>query len=54
MEAHIFVTIDRLGKCRLSAAPLDTGNDGTTAGLPQALGDHTAQRLIYIHMTMKT
>ena len=40
MEAHIFVTIDRWGKCRLSTAPHNTGNDGTTAGLPQALAQH--------------
>ena len=39
MEAHFFVTIDSWGKCRLSTVPLTTGNDGSTAGLPQALGD---------------
>ena len=38
MEAHFFVIIDRWGKCRLSAAPLNAGNDGIIAGLPQALG----------------
>ena len=38
MEAHFLVIIDRWGKCRLSTVPLKTGNDGTTAGLPQALG----------------
>ena len=38
MEAHLLVIIDRWGKCRLSTAPHNTGNDGTTAGLPQALG----------------
>ena len=38
MEAHFFVTIDSWGKCRLSTVPLKTGNDGSTAGLPQALG----------------
>ena len=37
MEAHFFVTIDSWGKCRLSTVPLKTGNDGSTAGLPQAL-----------------
>ena len=37
MEAYTFVTIDRWGKCRDSTVPLKTGNDGTTAGLPQAL-----------------
>ena len=37
MEAHLLVIIDRWGKCRLSTVPLKTGNDGTTAGLPQAL-----------------
>ena len=39
MEAHNFVTIDRWGKFRASTIPLNAGNDGTTAGLPQAL-DH--------------
>ena len=38
MEAHNFVTIDRWGKFRASTVPLNTGNDGTTAGLPQGLG----------------
>ena len=38
MEAHFFVIIDSWGKCRLSTVPLKTGNDGMTAGLPQALG----------------
>ena len=38
MEAHNFVTIDRWGKFRASTVPLNAGNDGTTAGLPQALG----------------
>ena len=37
MEAHNFVTIDSWGKFRASTVPLNTGNDGTTAGLPQAL-----------------
>ena len=37
MEAHFFVTIDRWGKCRLSTAPLNAGNNGFTAALPQAL-----------------
>ena len=40
MEAHNFVTIDSWGKFRASTVPLNTGNDGTTAGLPQALGCH--------------
>ena len=39
MEAHNFVTIDSWGKFRASTVPLNPGNDGTTAGLPQALGD---------------
>ena len=43
MEAHNFVTIDRWGKFRASTVPLNTGNDGTTAGLPQALGDALSQ-----------
>ena len=42
MEAHFFVTIDSWGKCRLSTVPLTTGNDGSTAGLPQALAYNTA------------
>ena len=37
IEAHLLVIINRWGKCRLSTVPLNTGNDGTTAGLPQAL-----------------
>ena len=41
MEAHNFVTIDRWGKFRASTVPLNTGNDGTTAGLPQALVQET-------------
>ena len=43
MEAHFFVTIDSWGKCRLSTVPLTTGNDGSTAGLPQALGHYQTQ-----------
>ena len=38
MEAHLLVIIDRWGKCRLSTVSLNAGNDGMTAGLPQALG----------------
>ena len=41
MEAHFFVIIDMWGKCRHSTASLNAGNDGTTSGLPQGLGQGT-------------
>ena len=44
MEAYFFVSIDRWGKCRLSTVPLNAGNDGMTAGLPQALANKRAKK----------
>ena len=48
MEAHNFVTIDSWGKFRASAVPLNTGNDGTAAGLPQALDRGTRSDMLWL------